>query len=64
MDQHPDLDEMLRDSRKRGIHVVVTNLKFEQWLLWHVNDRTRAHTSNDLDRLMKSEGLMKGKKAG
>ena len=43
VDDHTTLDRCLRDARKAGIHVVVSNPCFEIWLLWHYADH-RAHT--------------------
>lgn len=61
VDQHTTLDEMLRVARKSGEFVVVTNLKFEQWLLWHVDEGLRELGTKELDVLMKKRGLMNGK---
>ncbi len=61
VDQHQTLEKALRDADRSGIIMIVTNLKFEQWLLWHVDDRGRANGSKELDGLMTAKGLMEGK---
>ncbi|ADP39879.1 RloB domain-containing protein [Rothia dentocariosa] len=54
VDAHATLDQALRDARSHHISMVVTNLKFEVWLLWHVGDQPGGYANNhQLDTLVK-----------
>lgn len=62
VDTHAHLDEAIALAGEHGVQLIVTNLKFEVWLLWHVNDSLGAKTSHDLDALMQTHSLLhKGK---
>lgn len=60
-DQHTTLTSAAQSAARRGIKLLVSNLKFEVWLLWHVSDRKAALNSSQLDRQIKSRHLLDGK---
>lgn len=62
VDTHAHLDEAITLAERKGIQVVVSNLKFEIWLLWHVNDSAGEMTSKQLDDLMDKRSLFQKKK--
>lgn len=54
VDAHATLNQALRDAQSHSISMVVTNLKFELWLLWHVGDKPGGYAHNQqLDALVK-----------
>jgi hypothetical protein len=61
VDQHTDLDECLREALRDGIKVLVSNLKFEVWLVWHVTDLRSVEGTKELDRRVRKEDIMSGK---
>jgi hypothetical protein len=61
VDEHSTLNECLKDAEANGIHVVVSNLKFEVWLLWHVDKFRKHFSSTELDRQMAKHKLTRGK---
>jgi hypothetical protein len=61
VDQHTDLDECLREASRDGIKVLVSNLKFEVWLVWHVTDLASVEGTKELDRRVRKEDIMSGK---
>ena len=61
VDQHTTLPQAAAIATAEDIDLVVTNLKFEMWLLWHVADVRGARTSAQLDALMARHGLLTGK---
>lgn len=62
VDTHAHLDEAIALAGEHGIQLIVTNLKFEVWLLWHVSDSLGAKTSHELDALMETRSLFKKEK--
>lgn len=52
VDQHGTLDDAITTARREGIHLLVSRLKFEVWLLWHVSESRAVRTSGQLDQLM------------
>lgn len=61
VDEHSTLDACIETAREAGIHVVISNVKFEIWLLWHAMDKRGAQTTRELDQLVKKHSLMVGK---
>lgn len=61
VDTHATLKAAAATAAAEGVEMVVTNLKFEMWLLWHVADIRGARSSRQLDELMAKHGLMNGK---
>ena len=54
VDEHATLDQALKTAQRHRLSMVVTNLKFEVWLLWHVGDKPGGYTDNrELDALVK-----------
>ncbi|RRO80524.1 hypothetical protein CXF37_08460 [Corynebacterium bovis] len=39
VDQHSTLDRARKRAKKENIHLLISNLKFEVWLRWHVEDK-------------------------
>lgn len=42
VDDHARLDDALALAAKNGIHLLISRLKFEIWLFWHVDVSTAA----------------------
>lgn len=57
VDSHAHLDDAIALAHSNDITVIVTNVKFEQWLLWHVSDSLGEKTSQELDELMIKHSL-------
>lgn len=62
VDQHSHLEDAAALARSEGLLFLVSNVKFENWLLWHRVDSLAPHSSQNLDSLMKKHGLVEGKK--
>lgn len=62
VDEHANLNLAIRRARQEGVLLVVSNLKFEVWLLWHTTDSRRSMNSQELDREVRKENLVVGKK--
>lgn len=56
------LKEAFLRAKPHGIEVLVSNVKFEVWLLWHVVDHDAYLESTELDELCESCKILKGKK--
>lgn len=61
VDQHATLQECLKQAAKKGIHVVVSNIKFEIWLLWHVTRSRGPLNGRELDQLVEKNDLIRKK---
>ncbi len=61
VDQHATLAQALLLASSEGIDVIVSSLKFEVWLRWHVEGSSSALTSGQLDVLMARHGVLRGK---
>lgn len=65
VDDHKQLDKALKLAKSHKIKVVVSNLKFEVWLLWHFlgNDGGlfSAKSSKELDAIVEKFGFSKNK---
>lgn len=63
VDTHAKLDEVLQACQRKPtpFHAVVTNPKFELWLLWHKETRRGFISSKELDRRVQELGLVRGK---
>ncbi|KGF01622.1 RloB family protein [Actinomyces sp. S4-C9] len=59
-DNHPHLNDVLEQCRQLNFDALVTNPKFELWLLWHVED-CKFVSSSVLDKRVKSRSLVSGK---
>ena len=56
------LQQAIELAKKEGIELVVSNLKFEVWLLCHADESSRPPTTSaELDKRCASAGLMRGK---
>lgn len=62
VDQHPHLDEAMRIAEQNDVLMLVSNVKFEVWLLWHVKESRAAQTSSNLDHAVLKHDLVTGKK--
>jgi csm2 family CRISPR-associated protein len=58
------LKKAFRLAKQHGIEVLVSNVKFEVWLLWHVVDHDAYLESTELDDLCESCNILKEKKRG
>lgn len=63
VDTHAKLDDVLQECKRKPtpFHAVVTNPKFELWLLWHKEKRAGFISSKELDRRVQELGLVQGK---
>lgn len=63
VDEHTTLEACLQGVRReQKVRVIVSNPKFEQWLLWHREESRAPRTGRELDRLVRDYGLLvKGK---
>ncbi|WP_353988110.1 RloB family protein [Ruicaihuangia caeni] len=62
VDDHAHLDSAIELAERHGILLLISNVKFELWLLWHVDASTGAKTSRQLDDSMSRHGLFQKKK--
>lgn len=61
VDQHSSLAAAAQLAEDERIQLLVSNLKFEAWLRWHVENKRSALTSAQLDDAVAGLGLIKGK---
>lgn len=62
VDEHQTLPAAIQLAQREGIRLLISNVKFEAWLRWHVEDKRSALTSTQLSELVAKLGLVKGKK--
>ncbi len=62
VDNHARLDEAVNLAQRNEIQMLISNVKFEIWLLWHANDSIGAKSSKQLDELIAEHGLFQKKK--
>lgn len=58
VDRHAALPAACRLAGNESIHLLVSNLKFEAWLRWHVEDKRSALSTSQLDALTAKHGLV------
>lgn len=62
VDQHATLPECLMSASTTSVEIVVSNPRFELWLLWHLEDLYAHVTGRDLDRRLDARSdLVSGK---
>lgn len=61
VDQHATLSKAAILAKREGVLLLISNLKFEMWLRWHVENKRSALTTSQLDALTKRLGLVKNK---
>ena len=61
VDEHHALPAAVQLAEREKIRLLISNLKFEAWLRWHVEDKRSALSSTQLDELVDKLGLVKGK---
>ncbi len=61
VDSHTRLEQACTRAKGEGILLLISNVKFEVWLRWHVEDKRSALTSEQLDRLVEQHQLLSGK---
>lgn len=61
VDQHETLPAARKLAERESILLLISNLKFEVWLRWHVEDKRSALTSAQLDDFTAKLGLVRGK---
>lgn len=64
VDSHATLGEALRRAADERIHVVVSNPRFEIWLLWHAVVSAGFKSGPELDRILRERGLLLNKDLG
>lgn len=57
-DEHANIDAARGLAEVERVILLISNLKFEQWLLWHAATDRRECTSADLDRRMETHALV------
>ncbi|WP_157773006.1 RloB family protein [Rhodococcoides fascians] len=57
VDEHSTLEHASRLAERESILLLVSNLKFEAWLRWHVEDKRSALSSSQLDQRMATLNL-------
>lgn len=62
VDQHLTLDKACRVASRKSILLLISNLKFEVWLRWHVEEKLSALNTTQLDDLTAKLGLVTEKK--
>lgn len=58
VDRHAALPAACRLATRKSILLLVTHLKFEAWLRWHVEDKCSALNTSQLDELTTRLGLV------
>ncbi len=58
VDQHEALGDACQLAGRESILLLVSNLKFEAWLRWHVEDKRSAQSTSQLDNLTANLGLV------
>lgn len=61
-DQHETLEEAMSFASEKDVKLLISNLKFEIWLLWHKKEQRGSLSSQNLDRLVQEEDLVVGKR--
>lgn len=61
VDTHRSLPQAVTLAAANDIDLLVSNLKFEVWLRWHVENKTSSLSSAQLDRLMAAKKVLSGK---
>ncbi|MFC8046891.1 RloB family protein [Nocardia sp. NPDC057353] len=61
VDRHEALPAACRLAARESILLLVSNLKFEVWLRWHVEDKHSALNTSQLDELTAKLGLVSRK---
>lgn len=62
VDQHASLRQAVVLAQRENIILLVSRLKFEQWLRWHAEDARSALDTAALDRRVTALGLVDGKR--
>ena len=63
VDEHSTLGTAQKLAEQEGIILIVSRLKFEMWLLWHLAQSRAPASSRQLDRLMDKHRLLTDNKA-
>ena len=61
VDAHNTLPAAVQLAERESIQLLISNLKFETWLRWHVEDKRSALTTTQLDEFVAKQRLVKGK---
>lgn len=62
VDQHATLQDALKIAQKEGIILLISRLKFEVWLRWHIEDSHSQLNSKQLDQRCGELKLISGKR--
>ena len=60
-DEHGALEGVLQDCKADQIHGIVTNPKFELWLLWHKEEQAAFIYGDQLDKRVRDLNLVEGR---
>ena len=60
-DEHGALEGVLQDCKAERIHGIVTNPKFELWLLWHKEEQAAFIYGDHLDKRVRDLNLVEGR---
>lgn len=60
-DDHGTLERVLQECESEQIHGIVTNPKFELWLLWHKDEQRASIDGAQLDRRVRDLHLVEGR---
>ena len=61
VDEHASLPQAIKLADDEGIMILVSNVKFEIWLYWHVENKRPKLSAKQLDELMAKHGLAQKK---
>lgn len=61
VDQHPNLESAIHEARGSNINIAISNPCFELWLVLHYQDQTSHINRQDIQKIAKRLGILKGK---
>lgn len=62
VDQHPNIEQAIREAHDNNINIAITNPCFELWLVLHYQDQHRDINSRTIQSLAKQLGITDGKR--
>ena len=61
VDQHPNIEQAIREARDNDINIAITNPCFELWLVLHYQDQSGYISSSKIQSEARRLGILKGK---
>lgn len=61
VDQHPNIEQAIREARDNDINIAITNPCFELWLVLHYQDQTGHISNSKIQSEARRLGILKGK---